>query len=818
MASLGYQSQSTVSEDEIDIADILRSLGRQWRKIAVVTVIITAIAIYDVMTAAPQFTVTGSVYLGDLTGEPSAAGALSSGSNFITDFASLDDIDTQVALIQSTSLLKQAILETGLNAVIVPEDRPRLSFWRWRYLYGQSIDAFAPQPGDLRVLDGVIANPGTGGIGYDVVFGKDGHYTVQSGGGMMSSPYTVLSGVIDQPASGGGIAFIIKPAVDGAIPPAGSKYSLAIEQAKSLAYAFQGKPLTVAAGGTQTSETNIANLTFVWDNPFEAQRFVSQLMTDFTATQLEWKTQAASATESFVADQLNKISASLASANKDLATYQSKTGILDVPANANLVITQLAQYEEQLASVQLQREALKQLSASMSQRGSGLNPYLVSQSGDAAIALLAGQLATGEATLQADRVEFTGNAPQIQALNAQIAEIETSIATIVANDEAAATRQVANITAQIAAYRSKIRNMPSEGLQVLALTQASQVYGQLYVLLMQKEEDAEVSKAATIVNTRIISPAEIPLGATRPRPASTIPAGLFLGLFAGIALVLAQRVISGTFQSDDDIRRSVHLPVYGLVPRLSRREAARGVLSDRPQSPFSEALRLLRSNLYQSASGRQSKVILITSASSGDGKTTVATNLAKFIADDGKKVLLIDGDLHRGRMHEMLKINQTPGLTEWIVTTDRPNLQPIEGQRFLVLPTGTFPPNPSELLNEQLLVDIFNILRAEFDYVIVDCPPLPAVSDTIALGQNADLVLSVVLIDHTSRRAFMVHNETIATLDRRHGIIINGVIGSVYGYGYSYDGYGYGYGDEPEPRTVVGKTWKTLTKIVKRLS
>jgi capsular exopolysaccharide synthesis family protein len=360
--------------------------------------------------------------------------------------------------------------------------------------------------------------------------------------------------------------------------------------------------------------------------------------------------------------------------------------------------------------------------------------------------------------------------------------------------------------------------MPSEGLQVLTLTQASTVYGELYVLLMQKEEEAEVSKAATIVETRIVSPAVVPLDATKPKASLTILSGLLLGVSAGIGLVLAQRAISGSFQSDDDIRRSVHLPVYGLVPRLSRSETARGLLSERPQSPFSEAFRLLRSNLYQSASGRQSKVILISSAAPADGKTTISTNLAKFLADDAKRVVLIDADLHRGRVHEILKLNQTPGLTEWIVTTERPPLQPIEGQRFVVLPTGTFPPNPSELLNEPLLVDIFNALRAEFDYVIVDCPPLPAVSDTMPLGQNADLILSVVNINHTSRRAFMLHNETVATLDRRHGIIINGVIGSVYGYGYGDGyGYGYGYGEQPEPRTAAGRVWQTMTKTLKRL-
>jgi capsular exopolysaccharide synthesis family protein len=634
---------------------------------------------------------------------------------------------------------------------------------------------------------------------------------------LFSRPYTVLKGSLGQPAAGAGVAFVLKSEVDGAIPPAGSTYLLSISPAKSLAGYLPFGPLVVAAGGTASSETNIATIQFKWNDPYKGQQFVNQLMTDYIATQLAWKTESASATEGFVSNQLEKISASLAAANKDLAAYQAKTGIIDVAGNAGEVISQLSGYEIQQTTIQLQQEALQQLNDSIAHGNGELNPYLISQAGDATIATLGTTLVTDEAALLADRVQFTSNAPEIQAQQAAIDKIEESIRTIIANDEAFAARSLANIQSMVAEYQAKIRSMPAESLQVLTLTQSSQVFGQLYVLLMEKEEEAEVSKAATIVETRVISPSELPLGATKPKAAFTVLAGLFLGVFAGIGLVLAQRAISGSFQSDDDIRRAVSVPVYGMVPRLSRTQVSRGILSDRPQSAFSEAFRLLRSNLYQSASGRQSKVILITSASSGDGKTTVSTNLAKILADDGKRVVLVDGDLHRGRVHEVLKLSQAPGLTEWLVTTDRSRLQPVEGQRFVVLPSGTFPPNPSELLNEPMLVEIFNTLRTEFDYIIVDCPPLPAVSDTMPLGQNADLILSIVHIHHTARRAFALHNETISTLDRRHGIIINGVVGSVYGYGYGYE-YGYGYGETPQPTTAVGRFWQAINKIVKRLT
>jgi uncharacterized protein involved in exopolysaccharide biosynthesis len=274
--------------------------------------------------------------------------------------------------------------------------------------------------------------------------------------------------------------------------------------------------LVVAAGATASSETNIATIQFKWNNPYKGQQFVNQLMNDYIATQLAWKTESASATESFVSNELQKISASLAAANKDLAAYQAKTGILDVTANGGAVISQLSNYEVQQTTIQLQQEALQQLSNSISQGGGELNPYLISQAGDPTLAGLATTLVTDQATLQADRVQFTSNAPEIQGQEASIDKIEQSIRTIVANDEAYAARSLTNIQSMIAEYQAKIKSMPAESLQVLTLTQSSQVFGQLYVLLMEKEEEAEVSKAATIVETRVISPAELPLMATKP--------------------------------------------------------------------------------------------------------------------------------------------------------------------------------------------------------------------------------------------------------------------------------------------------------------
>jgi capsular exopolysaccharide synthesis family protein len=783
---------SSFKDDQIDVADIARTIGRRWRRIALITVLATLYALFLVLGSHPQFVVTGSLYLGDAQSSAASAAADASGLDFLSDFQSVSDVETQIRLLQAHALVEQAVLETGLNATITPKTGGTMPFWRWRFVYGESLDAFAPPPDGLQVLYATMTDRGARGAVFDLVFDDAGQFHLCAGS--CAGGKSVLAGAVNQPVAGAGVAFLLKPNAQGYVPAAGSDYTLTIEPVRAVAAKLLLGPLSISASGTgDSTPTKLADVSFQCGNPYQGQAFVDQLMEDFIATQLAWKTQSASATEDFVAGQLQKITTSLQVADEKLAAYQSKTGIVDVPANAQALIQQLAQYEVQRTTVLLQQEDLQQLGQSIAHPAGGLNPYLVSQSNDPQLAALSTQLASAEVQLAGAETQLTGNTDEVQTQQATIAKIEDAIRTLVQNDAAVAVRSLSNIDQLIQNFEAQLRTMPSEALKVVTLTRSSDVFGQLYVLLMQKEEEAEVSKAATIVDTRVVTPAEFPLNSISPKAALTVLTGLFLGLSAGIGLVLAQRALSSRFQSEDEVRRSYALPVYALIPLRSATENTAGIFSSRPQGPFAEAFRLLRGNLYQSTTDMKARVIMITSATSADGKTTVAANVSKILADDGKRVLLMDADLHRGRVHEPMKLRQVPGLAEWLVTGVRPNFQAPESQQFLVLTTGTLPPNPSELINEPVLAQIFASLREQFDYIIVDCPPLPTVVDTMSLSPYADLLLSVVNIAHTPRRAFAAHMETISTLERRSGMIINGVQTRASGYGYSA-GYGYSYG------------------------
>jgi Mrp family chromosome partitioning ATPase len=241
------------------------------------------------------------------------------------------------------------------------------------------------------------------------------------------------------------------------------------------------------------------------------------------------------------------------------------------------------------------------------------------------------------------------------------------------------------------------------------------------------------------------------------------------------------------------------VPVHGTIPRRTKAAIAAGFCDAIGHGPFFEAFRLLRASIARMAEPGKPMTILIISASKSDGKTTVATNLAKSLADSGKQVVLVDGDLHLSRL-KALQPHTHPGLIGWMQTGKRPEIDFWPGEKFKLLAAGAAEEAGSINLDGERLGAIFTELKSQFDFIVIDSPPLPTVSDGLLLGEFADLILSVVSVSNTTKRSFATHNELIETLDRPHGIIINGVENE------SYEGKdAYFLNDAISPKKFIGR-------------
>jgi uncharacterized protein involved in exopolysaccharide biosynthesis/Mrp family chromosome partitioning ATPase len=765
------------SYDTIDGRQILQILRRRAGMIAAITAGATICALLQVLFATPQFTVHGTLYLGDTqSGGDQTSGA---GLNIMADYSGANDVETQIEQVTAGALVENAVLATGLNAQITPADAPPLTYWRWKFYDGGRMSSFLPGPNTLQAL--YATTPGN----YRLLIGQHNNYELYTEATFLRSGRPLLQGEFGKPASGNGVSMLIQPANSNFQPTPGKAYDLKITSSAELADMLEASALSVIAGGTAVQPTKNAFLEFRWNNPYQAQLFVNRVMQDYIATQLFLKTQSASTTEDFVSDQLKNVRQSLAKADQDLADYQSKTGIIDVPQNAQSVITQLTQYQQQRATLQLQRQSLQQLSDELKTAHGAFDPYLISQTNDTVLTNLTDSLSNEELNLSTMQAQYTDAVHDVKVEQTKVWEIKRAIRETINNDLTAADQNLSNLNQQISLLQRQIKVMPAEALTVISLQRSADVLGQLYILLMQKQEEARLSKAATIISTRIVTPAHMPLAATSPKALVTVLFGALIGLAVSVAMAFGQRAFSGRFESEEQIRLTVRLPVYAAIPRRARKDVSSGIFDAIGYGPFSESFRLLRTSIYRATEAGKPMVILIISATKADGKTTIAANLAKSIADNGRKVVLVDGDLHLSRLRG-LQPAATAGLTDWIMSGVRPDIQKWKDENFWIVGAGTLRFPGREKLGEDSLLAIFSSLRAEFEYVIIDSPPLPTVSDGMTLGIFADLILSVVSVSHTQRRSFSVHNELIDTLDRPHGIIINEVDPEFYGGSDAY--------------------------------
>ncbi len=762
MASIRTPVITPEVNDTLNLGEIFSFLRRKLTLILAFVLIATVLAAWHVLTAVPQFTANSTLYLGDA--QTAMGGDTNSKPGFLSDYSSVNDVETQLELITAKELVQQVVLETGLNAQIDTPDSPAnagaIKYWRWKYRYGRRVDVFKPNASSLQVL--YSTTPGS----FKVVLGENNTYQLYSKPGLFSHPRLLLSGVIGQPAAGNGVQVLIKPVLASFVGVPGKIYNLQILPPGVLADNLTSGALNVKAGGSVTSPTKVAFLQFSWSNPYQAQIFINQVMQDFIATQVAWKTESALTTENFISDQLKQVSQSLNTADANLATYQAETGIINVPQNAQAVISALSQYQSQRTALQLQQEALQQLSDELNHSNGPLNPYLVSQASDTVLENLTNSLSTAETQLAQLHYQYTGDAREVQMQQLQVDKLQSSISTIINNNLAAANKNLASLNRLIDGYQQQIKAMPAEALKVIELQRASDVLGQLYVSLMEKEQEAEVSKAATIVNTRVVTAADLPVTNSSPKLMITVLFGAFAGLIAAVGLVFGQRALSGRFETEEEIRNAAQLPVYSAIPRRDGAESERYILGKGRQRPFYEAFRLLRGRLYRQFPAH-SAIITIISPADDDATTLIAANLAKTLADNGRKTLLVDAELKQQSVSKTFKIDHMPGLIDWLTTKIQPSFVTIPNEKIKILAAGAAELAPEDLLDDPGLTGIFTALRTEFDFIIVNSSPLPEFSDGLALGGLSDLILSVVSLSHTNRRLFTEHRDLLSSLEKK---------------------------------------------------
>jgi polysaccharide biosynthesis transport protein len=352
------------------------------------------------------------------------------------------------------------------------------------------------------------------------------------------------------------------------------------------------------------------------------------------------------------------------------------------------------------------------------------------------------------------------------------------------------------------------------------LQRSSEQNTKMYGLIATRQKEIDITGPMRTNNVRILERAVVPGVPVRPKPVQNLLMGLLIGLATGIALAFVIEALDNTLKTQADVEQALGVPVLGLVPIIGAvaggeavqdndrvRERDLGVFLD-PKSVAAECCRSIRTNILFMSPDRPLKTMVVTSPSPQEGKTTTAINLGVTMAEAGGRVLIVDTDMRRPRLHRSFGVPNHTGISSVIVgkatiqeavkRTDVPNLD--------VLPCGPVPPNPSELLH----TDRFGIVLAEcaklYDRIILDSPPTSAVTDPAVLGNLADGVVLVVKAGETTRESAMhARRQLVGAKARIFGVVVNAIDFSnpAYGYEYYYRNYyryGYTYGNGPDPK------------------
>jgi tyrosine-protein kinase Etk/Wzc len=522
------------------------------------------------------------------------------------------------------------------------------------------------------------------------------------------------------------------------------------------------------------------------------------------------KTEARS-TVDFLHQQIGLLSGQLLTAEDALRRFREQENIVSLVREGEVRVDQAAKLRAERDMLNAERQALALMLNDAANRAAEVaDPLAPSPYRDLIafptlfVNFSVSELFRSMAEVENQRAQLlnlrTPEDPDVRVLTSRIRELETQLRNIAVTYLEGLTQQVASFDETLGLFRSELSQIPAREVQYARLYRQAEVLSDIYTLLQTRLKEAEIAAAVEDPSVRVVEPAVVPVEPIRPNRPLSLILGLILGLGLGVGVAFLRENMDRSVHTREDLQEvAPGLPVLGLIPRIrevaanGRREApvhaAKEVkhLSHRliagrdPRSPVSEAYRSMRTNIAFSSVDRSHRVLVFTSAQPGDGKSTSSANLAVTLAQQGRSVLLVDGDMRRGVLNEVLGELRAPGLSDVLVgevelTEAVRRIELGESGELDFLPTGTFPPNPAELIGSDRTQRLLEQLEELYDAVILDAPPLNLVTDAALLGTYADGVVVVARSGVTDRGAIAYALEQLAAVRAPVlGVVLNDI-------------------------------------------
>lgn len=560
-----------------------------------------------------------------------------------------------------------------------------------------------------------------------------------------------------------------------------------------------GKYVGSLSVSPSTKATSIAQLVITDEIPQRAIDYLKQLAIVYNRQANEDKNQIAVRTEQFINQRLEKINAELGNTEGQLENYKKRNNMVQLSMNASTAFSNADSYAQKLNEANTQVALLDELTKYMNEPSNRHQP-IPSNVGlnDASATSLINKY--NEIALQRNQLLHSASesSPTVTPLTSQLDDLQASIKRAMSQARAGLNIQRNSIASQQGKYQGQISNTPEQERILTQIGRQQEVKSGLYLMLLQKREENSISLAATADKGKLIDN-PVFAGKVTPKDSIILMIAFGLGLAIPALILFLLAFFRYKIEGHDDVAKLTKLPIIADVAIASDRAKTKAdiVVHENKNNLMEEIFRSLRTNL-QFLMKEHDKVILMTSTTSGEGKTFIASNVAISFALLGKKVVLVGLDIRKPRLAELFEIDDHHhGITNLLIkdniTWDDVNKQIVNSgvnSNLDLLMAGPVPPNPGELVTRKSLEETIETLKEHYDYIVIDTAPVGLVTDTLALGRIANATVYVCRADYTQKSSFgLINGLAYEKKMPNMSIVLNGVDLSKKKYGYYY-GYG----------------------------
>jgi capsular exopolysaccharide synthesis family protein len=550
---------------------------------------------------------------------------------------------------------------------------------------------------------------------------------------------------------------------------------------------------------------NIMKVSFQTENNKVGIEVVDQWMKEYQQAGLEEKKQIAKNALRFIDDQMDTIRQDLGSVEKNLQGFREKNKIYAPEQQSAEYFNNMSTVDNQITVKSLQLENVNFLIRYI---GDDSNPYRQVASflnvDEPSLVLQINNFNSLQVQRETLLKTTTTANPMVKNLESSIDKLRSDIVQNLENVKQSYQGYISSLRQKNAAASMEVSKIPVKEKELLDITRRQKILEELFSFLLQKKLETSISSASTISNVRVIESAIANGQPVMPNRKGTYLLALFLGLGIPVGIIFLKEFLNDKVKSRADIERATQAPVVGVVSHSDEKETL--VVSRTSRRFIAEQFRIIRTNLEYILPKTGSQVIIVTSSSSGDGKSFMSSNIGAVKALTGKRTVILEFDIRKPKIAGSLRVKHKTGISNYIIgkASFEDVVVPVPGvENLFMVPCGPIPPNPSELLLDNAIETLISRARKEFDVVVIDTAPLGLVSDPIILGKFADAAIFVIRHNHTYKKQLNMLNEIYISKRLPHlSIVVNDVkddggYGNYYGYGgYEYTGEGYGYGND----------------------